>query len=186
MKDIHSLNVNIKKTFKEYSLNLVSNTSPHKFPNFPNEYDIPLFRLNSDRGREKGAKEFLLSSNHFRVIDLEFFLPNLVVNLVSEDRLHLITLFNSMRIRYVNNQLSLHYQDLLDKTILKLLQNKLFMECFPKDFQVKFVFANEQKKIIDIKENLAYLVLNKVIDLGFKATIFIDLPKLVVNELMRE
>jgi hypothetical protein len=146
----------------------------------------PLFRLNTERGREKGARDFLLSANHFRVIDLEFFLPNLVDNLIFEDRLCLIALFDSMRICYVNNQLNLYYQDLLDETILELLENKFFLDRFPKDFQVKFVFANEQNKIDNIKENLAYLILNKINDLGFKENFFIDLPKLVVNELMRK
>jgi hypothetical protein len=146
----------------------------------------PLFRLNTERGREKGARDFLLSANHFRVIDLEFFLPNLVDNLIFEDRLCLIALFDSMRICYVNNQLNLYYQDLLDEAILELLENKFFLDRFPKDFQVKFVFANEQNKIDNIKENLAYLILNKINDLGFKENFFIDLPKLVVNELMRK
>jgi hypothetical protein len=43
MKNIHSLKINIKEIFNEYSLKLVSNSSPHEVPNFPNEYDIPPF-----------------------------------------------------------------------------------------------------------------------------------------------
>jgi hypothetical protein len=186
MKNNHLLKISIKEIFNEFSLKLVSNTSPHEVPNFPNEYDIPLFRLNTDRGREKGAKEFLLSTNHFRVIDSGFFLPNLADNLIFEDLLCLIALFDSVRICYVNNQLTLYYEHLLDETVLSLLENKYFMEQFPKDFQVKFVFVNDQNKIDNIKENLAFLILNKINDLGFKEKIFIDLPKLVVKELMSE
>ena len=186
MKNIHSLKINIKEMFNEFGLKMLSNTSPQKAPYLPNEYDISHFRLGTEQQREKDVKSFLLSSNHFRVIDLELFLPNLINNLSPEDHLFLETMFYSVRIFYENNRLTLNYYSLLDKLILNLSQNKFFMERFPKEFQVKSLFLNEQNKIDDIQENLAFLILNKINDLNFKEKFLINLPKLVVKELIIE
>jgi hypothetical protein len=177
------LNVNATNIFENCGLKILENKS------LIDNYDLielkdllisyPDFEICSEETKIEIIKTHIYAENHFRIIDWEFFLPNLIINQLEEKAL--MNILYSYRIFYIGGRFKFVTNNLGNQQLEKTLNNKDFVKNFSKELQMKAVFSTDKEVWKQIKKEIIQMITIKLIRLNFKEKINVILPKLILD-----
>jgi hypothetical protein len=134
-----------------------------------------------DETKLNKISEYISKENHFLPINWEFFFPNLNFNKLEEDSM--ISLFQSIRIFHINYKFKMIFRNLPLRFLKYLLNNKDFIKCFSKEFQMKVILLPIERLYGDFEKEIEKIIEDKIIELGIEQKLEMDLPIIIMKNL---
>ena len=183
----NALKLSIEQMLNEIGLKLVSNIESLGegliLPTM-NDLGYPTYLPKLEMEKEvelKKISKIVYKTNHFRIANCNYFLPSFIDKMQFDDIENLKCVFESARMHFKYETLSLSFHHSSKNALLNLSQSKEFLYLLPKGVQIKSLFLNNEETISKIEKEIANLISNKTIRMDIKKNIY-EVPKLILED----